>query len=289
MIRDRWVFLVVILCLSFTKISANTHDPAFKDLAERLIREGRDSLLVWGLFGNEDVRFIDALIVRNMIPRETSALYQGFLNNSQIRDGACFYSEWGSELENLLSGTNIPAEVVIAILKIESDLGKRSGDHPVFTTYATIAAMNDPKYWAHFADTSATLNYELLRKRAQKRSAWAYKELNALLDICQSQGWSALDIKGSWAGAFGWAQFIPTSFAFYSRDGDGDDRVDPNNFFDAVASLVNYLKLARWGNSQQSQRNALHRYNPSKAYVECVLTYSNKLRSYLNTKRNIAP
>jgi membrane-bound lytic murein transglycosylase B len=149
--------------------------------------------------------------------------------------------------------------------------------------------MNRSQYWAHLADTTAVLDLEYLKKRAQKRSNWAYKELNALLDVCQSQGWDVLRIKGSWAGAFGWAQFLPSSFAFYSRDGDGDQRIDPNNFYDAVASLANYLKQARWNTSQHSQRKALHRYNPSNAYVECILTYSERLRSYLQAENKKAP
>jgi membrane-bound lytic murein transglycosylase B len=259
------------------------------DLADRLIKEGRDSVVVQELFQSERVGFVDELIPRNMIPLNSSAAYDGFLTDAQIRDGAQFYLTWGEQLKNLLSGTGIPAEIVVAVLKIESNLGQCRGDHPVFTTLATLAAMNNPQYWAHFADTSTTVTYEYLSKRARKRSRWAYRELNAFLDVCQRQGWNTLQVTGSWAGAFGWAQFLPSSFAYYSRDGDGDHRVDPNNLFDAVASLANYLLQARWGNSLESQRKALHRYNPSNAYVDCVLEYSNKLRSYLKAERLVTP
>ncbi len=283
----RRYFALLVLCVIYligNKGIAGSYDPAFEELIERLISDHRDSSRIVELFQDDNVRLIRELVPLNMIPKEDPDAYSGFLEKEQIEEGLRFLRSHNGELGNILEGTGIPVEITVAILKVESDLGRRTGDHPVFTTFATIASMNDPKYWTPIADTSATLDRNALRNRARKRSQWAYKELVSLLELCERQDWNPLEIKGSWAGAFGWAQFLPSSYAYCARDGDGDQIVDPNNLYDAVASIACYLKKARWGNSLASKRKALHRYNPSHAYVDCILDYAQQLRDLVRER-----
>ena len=270
--------ILFVMCLFGAKGIAWSYDPAFGELIEKLLSDNQDSSRIVELFQNEEVRFIDELVPLNMIARENPDIYSGFLNKEQIEEGFRFLRSWNGEFENILEGTGIQVEIAVAILKVESDLGRRTGDHMVFSTFATIASMNDPQYWKQIADTSTTLDANSLHNRARKRSKWAYRELVSLLDLCEREGWNPLTIKGSWAGAFGWAQFLPSSYAHCARDGDGDQTVDLDNPYDAVASIACYLRKARWGESAASRRKALHRYNPSEAYVDCILDYAQQLR-----------
>jgi hypothetical protein len=76
--------MLFFLCITISITSANTIDPAFKDLAARLIKDGRDSTAVRELFWNDRVYFVDELVPRNMLPRENHAVYESFLTDTQI-------------------------------------------------------------------------------------------------------------------------------------------------------------------------------------------------------------
>ncbi|HEX7344980.1 MAG TPA: lytic murein transglycosylase [bacterium] len=252
-------------------------DPTYGQLESRLIAEGFDSVRVSTLFQDERVRFIPALVELNLVSKEFPDYYRGFLAESQVEDGAQFLSEWRQQIETGLGRTKVPPAAVVAILKVESDLGRKSGRYPIFNTLASITLLKDSLHWVAQFDTSGGADLERLEKRAVRRSQWAYNELVQYLKLCDRENWDPLEVKGSWAGAIGWAQFIPSSYLRCARDGDGDGRVDPYALQDAVASIAAYLDEAGWLPSAASHRRALMLYNPSSAYVDCILEYARKL------------
>ena len=82
-----------------------------------------------------------------------------------------------------------------------------------------------------------------------------------------------LNIMGSFAGALGPAQFIPSTFRDYGVDGDGDGIVNPFKMEDATATMGNYLKSSGWSEdaSTEKKRNAVWHYNRSRVYVNTVM------------------
>lgn len=278
--------VIAILGISLLPLQprAKTFDPNFESLVDRLIGDGQDSVRIIQIFQDERVTFIDALVPLNLNVKENLDAYRGFLNRNEIVDGLRFLQFWRKEFGLILEGTNIPPEIVVAILKVESNLGRRPGEYPVIAAFATISSLDHPRHWTHMSDGGKIPDGRTLRARAQKRSAWAYRELNDLLTVCDLQGWDPLELRGSWAGAFGWAQFLPSSYLRCARDGDGDQWVDPNNLLDAVASLVCYLTEAGWGRSARSQHRALLRYNPSSVYADCVLNYAQELKKLVESE-----
>jgi membrane-bound lytic murein transglycosylase B len=112
-----------------------------------------------------------------------------------------------------------------------------------------------------------------LMGRLQKKAAWGKSELCAFLNYCRQNGLDPLSIKGSWAGAFGFSQFLPSSILRSGADGNRDGCVDLFCYEDAVFSIGNYLQKAgfRMGN-RASWSRAIHSYNHSDPYVETVLT-----------------
>jgi membrane-bound lytic murein transglycosylase B len=79
-------------------------------------------------------------------------------------------------------------------------------------------------------------------------------------------------LKGSWAGAFGLSQFLPSSFLRLALDGNGDGNIDLFSLPDAAHSVGNYLKGHGWTSSPEAQHKAVFGYNNSTKYVEAVLT-----------------
>jgi len=88
-------------------------------------------------------------------------------------------------------------------------------------------------------------------------------------------------IASSYAGAVGYAQFMPTNILAYAQDGDQDGRIDLLVHADAIASIANYLKRHGWrpGISREQQEKAIYAYNPSSFYVNAILKVADLLKA----------
>jgi membrane-bound lytic murein transglycosylase B len=116
----------------------------------------------------------------------------------------------------------VPAEILAAIWGMESNYGSNTGDIP------TIAAL-------------ATQGFE------GRREAWARTQLLAALRILQNGDISPAQMIGSWAGAMGQTQFLPSNFLAYAVDADGDGRRDIwGSIPDVMASTANFLARSGW-------------------------------------------
>ncbi len=117
----------------------------------------------------------------------------------------------------------VDREVIVAIWSIESRFGANQGGFNLFQTLNTLFAAYP------------------------RRSTFYRKELINFLILCRDNGLDPLSIKGSYAGAFGQAQFMPSSFNKYAIDYDGDHRPDLiNSTPDIIASIANYLSKFGW-------------------------------------------
>ncbi|WNK21102.1 lytic murein transglycosylase [Halomonas piscis] len=135
------------------------------------------------------------------------------------RDKLAAHRDTAREMERRYG---VPAEVIVAIWGIESNYGSHFGDYSALDAFATLAFDG-------------------------RRRDFARRELLAALRIVDAGDIPARDMVGSWAGAMGHTQFIPSSFRAYAVDGDGDGRRDIwHSIPDVMASTANYLKQAGW-------------------------------------------
>lgn len=151
----------------------------------------------------------------------------------------------------------VKREALAAIFRIETNFGENIGKYRVF---------------------NALLTFSVLKNR---RSEWAEKELANLFLLSSRNRLDILDIRGSWTGAFGLCQFMPSSFIVFAADGNGDGKVDLFNFSDAMASASNYLKRHGWKNGDiEKKKKAIFAYNRSDEYVNAVMAYAEAVRNY---------
>jgi membrane-bound lytic murein transglycosylase B len=132
------------------------------------------------------------------------------------------YKENQEVLEKVAKEYGVQARFIVALWGLESNFGKIQGGHSVIASLVTLA-------------------FDGRRETMYKNQLWA------ALDILK-EGHITLDkFKGSWAGAMGQTQFMPTSFNAYAVDYNGDGRKDIwTTEEDAFASIANYLKQAGW-------------------------------------------
>ena len=144
------------------------------------------------------------------------------VSSERVSRGRVLLKENRALIDRFAAPAGIPTSMVAALWGIESNFGTRLGDFEVVPALATLAYNNF-------------------------RAQFFRGQLIAALKIV-SQGHIGLhQMKGSWAGAMGQCQFIPTSFLAYAADGDGDGRMDIwTNKADVFASIVNYLARVGW-------------------------------------------
>lgn len=144
------------------------------------------------------------------------------LNQARINQGQALYLEHKDKLANASQSTGVPAELAIAIWGMESAYGANKGSMDVVRALATFAYKG-------------------------RRVQLGETELLAVADILKSGDASRETLIGSWAGAMGHTQFMPTSYLSRAIDGDGDGKKDIwNDPDDALASTLNFLKIAGW-------------------------------------------
>lgn len=175
----------------------------------------------------------------------------GLLSKASVRRGQRILRENMDMLNDIEKRYGVEKEVLIAIYRLETNFGLYTGTYRVFNSLLTLACIEN------------------------RRSEWAEQELVNFLVLCRMSNKDPLSIKGSWAGAFGLCQFVPTSFIEYAVDGDSDGVIDLFNFYDAIASIANYLKSHGWVSGNRAKmKKAVWSYNHCDSYVKAVFIYS---------------
>lgn len=150
------------------------------------------------------------------------AYMAGAVSQNRIEQGRAAYSARKDALAPIVQSTGVPVEFAIAIWGVESSFGGNKGSSDVVRSLATLAYTG-------------------------RRTALGEAELLAVFDILERGEASRGDLVGSWAGAMGHTQFMPSSFLSRAIDGDGDGKRDIwSNPIDALASTQNYLARAGW-------------------------------------------
>lgn len=146
-----------------------------------------------------------------------------FLTEKRRIAGINFWQTNSAVLQQVEKETGVPAEIIVAILGIESFYGEYKGSYPVLNSLYTLAS------------------------QYQRRSQFFKSELAQFIQLCEEQQFAVNEISGSYAGAIGWPQFIPSSYRHYAVDHDEDgvkDLIDSPE--DTIASIANYLAKNGW-------------------------------------------
>jgi len=180
----------------------------------------------------------------------------GLFKPESIESGKKVIADNKRLFDQIESFYGVPANYIVSIIRIETDFKKHLGKYRVFNALYTMC---------------------LLDKRA-KRVEMAHRELVAWVRMCKRRGMDPFAMKGSWAGAFGIPQFMPSSYVIFAVDYNGDGKADLYDYPDAFASIANYLHHMGWktGN-EKKMRRSVYSYNHEKAYVNAVFAYAERI------------
>lgn len=156
-------------------------------------------------------------------PKNWLAHRNMFLTAERIQSGVAFYRENAEALSLAYAKWHVPAEIITAVIGIETIYGKKMGRYLVI-------------------DALCTLSFDYTR-----RAQFFRNELSAYLLWCNRTKRDPLAVRGSFAGAIGMCQFMPSSILQYGQDMDDDGDVDLIlSASDAIGSVGNYLSQAGW-------------------------------------------
>ena len=177
------------------------------------------------------------------------ARYQDiFLTEKRISAGKNFLESQADILAEAEKKYGVPPEIIAAIIGVETFYGTRQGGYRVLDSLSTLAFdyPKRPLFW---------------------------RELKAMFALAREEGVDPGTIKGSYAGAMGYGQFIPTSYLHYAVDGDGDGKRDLwGNPVDAIHSVANYFSEHGW----KTDEPVTHRVTVSGDKYEPLVNVSRK-------------
>jgi membrane-bound lytic murein transglycosylase B len=151
-----------------------------------------------------------------------------FVEPRRIRAGVAFWQAHATTLQAAERRYGVPAAIVVGIVGVESIYGQQMGRFRVL-------------------DALATLSLDFPRDARRDRSAFFREELGLFLAHCRRQGLDPLEPRGSYAGAAGMPQFMPSALAKYAIDFDGDGHIDlAGSAADVIGSVAHYLASFGW-------------------------------------------
>lgn len=174
----------------------------------------------------DGVRFIPRVLESDRAQPEFTRTVWDYLDSAlsaqRIARGQDQLRQLRPEVDTIAARYGVPTEVLVAIWGMESNYGSYVGDIPTI-------------------DALATLGFE------GRREAWARDQLLAALKILENRDIDRTQMVGSWAGAMGQTQFLPSNFLAYAVDADGDGRRDIwGSIADVMASTANFLARSGW-------------------------------------------
>lgn len=168
---------------------------------------------------------------RDPAVRSWQAYRTNHIDAQRIALGLRFWQDHRSELAEVSEQSGVPEEIIVSIIGIETIYGRYTGNFGTFAALATLA-----------------FNYPISDPvKSPARAAFFRNELEELLLLAHEMERNPLSFRGSYAGALGLPQFLPSSIRRYAADGDNDGRINlADSPTDAIASVGNFLKQHGW-------------------------------------------
>jgi membrane-bound lytic murein transglycosylase B len=248
-------------------------------LSERFIRAVRAA---WDESRRDE---IVALNVLGFLANEAD--YSAHFSPRAVQACRAFLTEHRSSFDRAQARYGVPREVVAALLWVETKHGRITGQESVAGVFFSLLQADHPDVLratqaalAGKVGAPTAVQRAKVRARSRAKARWALTELRALARLTKRGRLQVAGLRGSFAGAFGLPQFLPSSYEKWARAAAGRRHApDLYREADAIHSVANYLKAHGWRSRPRAARaRALHDYNNSDGYVNVILKIADCVR-----------
>jgi membrane-bound lytic murein transglycosylase B len=288
---SNWAISVILIILMVAAIPTTAcsaeENISFQTLETRLINDKKANFTpeqINRIYNNPGV-FFDIKGVSSYFRHQEGKLnYDQFLSSKSIKKANDYMRKHHADLLKAEMDYGVDKEAITAIMLVETRFGAYVGNRPVISILSTMAVLEDKtirdRFWNKIP-TENRVTREEYEKKAIRKSKWAYKELIAFLAYVEKEGMDPYNINGSYAGAMGLCQFMPSNIIILAEDGNKDGSVNLFHHEDAIASIANYLKHYGWKPdiSREEAGKVIYHYNHSSYYVEIVLKIIDELKA----------
>lgn len=228
--RFQWNFFksfssVVLICSCFSANADYSNHARTEEFIQEAVKEynlDAEEVRQWLTQAEKQQSVLDAIARPAEKTIEWDKYQDIFLTKRRIADGKVFLQQHKDLLEQAEEKYGVDNHIIAAIIGVETFYGTRQGSYRVLDSLATLAFdyPTRPLFW---------------------------RELKAFFALARDENLDLSTVKGSYAGAMGYGQFIPTSYLMYAVDGDQDGKRDLwNNPTDAIFSVANYFRRHGW-------------------------------------------
>ena len=228
MMRRRWfalaLWLVASMAIAHTPAPRNELGPEARVFVREMVkRHGFERRALERVF--RGTKYLDS-IIRAMDSPSTALPWHEYrerqVTGARIEGGLKFWAEHTELLQRAEAEYGVPPEIIVATVGIETRFGRYTGNVKVLDALTTLA-----------------FDYP-------RRATFFRGELEQFLLLTRETGWKLTEVQGSYAGAIGIPQFLPSSYRKYAVDFDGDGKRDLRSVADAIGSVANYYRHFGW-------------------------------------------
>jgi membrane-bound lytic murein transglycosylase B len=163
-------------------------------------------------------------------PKNWTAYRARFIEPRRLQAGLRFWQTYREALDKAEATFGVPASLIVGVIGVETLYGEHLGNFRVLDSLVTLA-----------------FDFPAAHPRAEARAAFFRDELEQFLSLAHRTGIEPTSLRGSYAGAMGWPQFMPSSWVRYAIDFDGDGRIDLfGSPVDVIGSVAHYFQRFGW-------------------------------------------
>lgn len=223
--------LILLICSGQTALAIDIERSDVKQFIDSMVsKHDYDRMTLTRVL--RQARMQESILEAISKPAEKTKSWQEyraiFLTEKRIRAGADFWREHESKLKRISEETGVPCEILVGIIGVETYFGRITGGYRVLDALTTLAFDYPP------------------------RAAFFRRELEEFLLLVREENIEASEATGSYAGAMGAPQFMPSSFRAYAVDSSADGKRDIwTDWSDAIGSVANYIVAHGWQHSAE--------------------------------------
>ena len=278
-----FIFSFVSADEAVRKYDEKSFDALFKAVSKHYSKDELRKIVEKSLESDEITEKNLAFIYSPLSIKKQAEDHTGYLdkliNDETVKNGADFFNKYKELFCKVYSETKVEPGDVIGILNWESRLGTVTGEQKIIRIFAAQyfsgEKINEGLIKSGEYSKEGAMTVEAGKKRVERLKKNAFSNFKALLIQAKEKNFDPSEVKGSWAGAIGFPQFMPASMKF-AKDGNGDGKIDLFVMEDAIVSVANYLKLH--GYSEKGNVAAFKAYNNDRIYAEGVKKYSDLVK-----------
>ena len=231
------LFIFFSLCITNICVADYSKHPETTEFIDLMVNEHkfpREQVVEWLAASKHQESIVKAMSRPAEKVKPWHKYRKLFVSPLRIDRGVQFWQENQQTLQRAAKEFGVDPAIIVSILGVETNYGRNTGSYRVIDALSTLA-----------------FDFYVSVDKRESRRKFFTTQLEHLLLLAREQNRDPLSLKGSYAGAMGWGQFMPNSYRNYAIDYDGDNLADIwNNPTDAIGSVANYFVEHGWKKDQ---------------------------------------